>query len=68
MFGKRSPMRAGQRVTTPNGTEVVLPKDWVDLTRADMTALGMGPDQPPGASVSGFIPAADRRWSPLRRR
>lgn len=59
------PLRAGQCVTTPNGTKVVLPKDWVDLTVADLTALGLGPDQPSGATVSGFIPMADL---PLRLR
>ncbi len=64
MHRRRSPMRAGQRVISPDGTEVVLPKDWVDLTVADLTALGLGPGQPPGATVSGFIPAADLplRW------
>jgi hypothetical protein len=64
MSRKRSAMRAGQRITTPNGTEVVLPKDWADLTITDLTALGLGPDQPAGATVSGFIPAADMplRW------
>jgi hypothetical protein len=64
MSRRRPPMRAGQRVTAPNGTEVVLPKDWVDLTVADLTALGLGPDQPAGATVSGFIPAAEMplRW------
>ena len=57
-------MRAGHSVTTPDGTEVVLPKDWEDLTVAELTALGLGPDQPAGATVSGFIPAADLplRW------
>lgn len=53
------PLRAGQRMTTPNGTEVVLPKDWVDLTRADRRALGFEPNKPSSASVSGFIPMAD---------
>jgi hypothetical protein len=64
MTRRRAPMRAGQRITAPNGAEVVLPKDWADLTIADMTALGLGPGQPPGATVSGFIPAADLplRW------
>lgn len=52
-------LSAGQRVTTPNGSEVILPKNWVDLTVADLTALGLGPDQPSGATVSGFVPLAD---------
>ena len=64
MNRRRLPMRAGQRITTPNGTEVVLPKDWADLTVVDLTALGLGPDQPAGGTVSGFIPLADLppRW------
>ena len=64
MSRRRPPMQAGERITVPNGTEVVLPKDWVDLTVADLTALGLGPDQPAGATVSGFIPAAELglRW------
>lgn len=64
MMRRRAPMRAGQRITAPNGTEVVLPKDWAHLTIADLTALGLGPRQPPGATVSGFVPAAELpvRW------
>jgi hypothetical protein len=64
MSRRRSPIRAGQRVTRPDGTEVVLPKDWADLTVADLTLLGLGPGQLPGATVSGFIPAANLplRW------
>lgn len=64
MGRRQSPMRAGDYVTGPNGVDVVLPKDWADLTIADLTALGLGPGQPPGTTVSGFIPTADLplRW------
>lgn len=64
-MGRRQlPIRAGDHVTGPDGVDVVLPKDWADLTIADLTALGLGPGQPPGATVSGFIPMADLplRW------
>lgn len=62
-------MRAGHQVTAPDGTVVVLPKDWENLTVADLTSLGLGPGQPPGATVSGFIPAADLPlWRRLRLR
>lgn len=64
MFRKQLPLRAGDHVTGPNGVDVVLPKNWADLTNTDLTALGLGPGQPPGATVSGFIPMADLplRW------
>ena len=64
MTRQHPPMRAGQHVTTPTGLDVVLPKDWADLTLADLTARGLGPNQPAGSTVSGFIPTADLplRW------
>ena len=64
-MGRRHlPLRAGDHVTGPSGNEVMLPKDWADLTIADLTALGLGPGKPPGSTVSGFIPMADlpMRW------
>lgn len=65
MLRKRASIRAGQQVTAPDGTVVVLPKDWEDLSVAELTAMGLGPGQPPGATVAGFIPAAEL---PLRLR
>ncbi len=42
MGRRQPPLRAGDHVTGPNGVDVVLPKDWADLTIADLTALGLG--------------------------
>lgn len=66
MGRRQPPMRAGDHVIGPNGVDVVLPKDWADLTITDLTALGLGPGQPPGSTVSGFIPTTDLplRWRP----
>lgn len=68
--GQRT-LRVGDSVTVPDGSTHVLPKDWDDMTIADLVSIGVGPGAdaqpdfyepfPPGLARSSR--RRQRRWA-----